>query len=211
MCTYQCLIDCITISSPSLCVFLLVALLGGEDPVLINCTNLHWDRQELLVGLARSGGPAASMSWFIQMTSSKNSRNLLSAYLAVLISSPAQPQARGANLRWLWSSHVSHRGLTFHQPLWTAALTTTATCMETNCLLPPLFILLSASLPASPALPIPAQKKFTLHTGYKPHRYICTCIKKKWMECGRSILDIERLQKMELLREECQLLLPSKI
>lgn len=96
MCTYQCLIDCITISSPSLCVFLLLALLGGEDPVLINCTNLHWDRQEFLVGLASSGGPAASMSWFIQMTSTKNSRNLLSAYLAVLISSPAQPQARGA-------------------------------------------------------------------------------------------------------------------
>lgn len=55
-------------------VFLTVWLLGGEDHVLISRTNLLWGRQGFLMGLARSSGLAAAMSWFIQMTASKTER-----------------------------------------------------------------------------------------------------------------------------------------
>lgn len=118
-------------------------------------------------------GPAADMSWFIQMT--VKLEELVACLSPRLSSTPYQhshkpePQAP--------SSHVSHSRLTFHQQLWTAALTTMTTCIVANCPHPLQFILLSASLAASP-VPMAMQKVFILCTGYKPHRHISTCISK---------------------------------
>lgn len=74
-----------------------------------------------------------------------NLRSLLSAYLHCcpqLLTSTATSQSH--KFHWLWSSHVSHSRLTFHQPLWTAALTAMTTCIETNSPLPVSFISLCA-------------------------------------------------------------------
>lgn len=79
-------------------VCLIVGLLGGKDPVLISCTNLLRDRQGFFMGLARSGGPAAATSWFIQTTATQTwEASCLLISTAVLSFSPAQPQARATS------------------------------------------------------------------------------------------------------------------
>lgn len=79
-------------------VCLTAGLLDGEDPALINSTNLLQGRQGLLMGLARSGGSAAAMSWFIQMTAAQTWEVCcLLISTTVLNSYPAQPQARATS------------------------------------------------------------------------------------------------------------------
>lgn len=107
-------------------------------------------------------------------------RSELSAYLRrcpQVLTSAATSQ-KHHKLHWLWNSHVSHSRLTFHPPLWTAALTA-IDYLHRDKLSTSSSIHLAGCLTGwQPRVPTAMQKAFILWAGYKPQRHISTCISK---------------------------------
>lgn len=154
------------------------------------------------MGSVHSGGPAAANVMIHPSDSHSNMRSCLSAYLHCclqLLTSAAT--SRSHKHHWLWSSHISHSELTFHQPLWTASqMTTMITCIETHCPLPPPFILLAA-LRWLPALCQWQCRRYLFSADDINRKGTFLPAFQKWMEFRCSVLGLQFPQRMGTIHE----------